>query len=62
MIKLPGVGIEKAMSLELDVLLENIDLKKLSELCSAGSKEVLGPFDNRFFNQFVNNPNFTKRL
>ena len=48
---------------QLDDAIDRADLTPLAEkLLGSGEVSSAPPFDNRFFNQFVNSPNFTKRL
>jgi len=47
----------------VDEKLQKVDLESLRRFAAAGEDaSELSAFDNRFFNSFVNSPNFTKRL
>jgi hypothetical protein len=48
---------------EFDARLARVDLARLAAISGGGQANVSSPpFDNRFFNQFVNSPGFAKRL
>ena len=48
---------------DFNARIENVDVAGLERSLLTRTKLAAPPpFDNRFFNQFVNSPNFTKRL
>ena len=48
---------------QLDDAIDGANLEALAqEILGSNEQAMSPPFDNRFFNHFVNSPNFTKRL